>query len=82
MSRPGYDLPSLVAGVAVTLFGVLLLLDAGDVADLGFAILAPSFLAVCGAILVATGLSTGRPELGAGPVGPPMRDLRESQPPA
>jgi hypothetical protein len=75
MSPRPYDLPSLVAGIAVALFGLLLLVDAAGVAELGFAILAPSFLAVCGSILVATGLSAGDDRRRS--ARPPTRDLRE-----
>lgn len=76
MSARPYDLPSLVAGIAVALFGLLLLVDAADIADLGFGILAPSFLTVCGSILVASGISAGRPDPWR-PMVPPTRDLRE-----
>jgi hypothetical protein len=51
------DLPSLVAGVAVALMGVLLLLDGSDSLDLTFAVYAPLACAVSGAILLAAGLS-------------------------
>jgi len=81
-SRP-CDRPSLVAGIAFTLFGLLLLLNATDAVDLGFGLLAPSFLAVCGAILVATGLSAGEDSGGRRrePL-PPTTDLREHPPTA
>ncbi len=79
-SRP-YDLPSLVAGIAFTLFGLLLLLNATDAVDLGFGLLAPSFLAVCGSILVATGLSAGEGQDGVRREAlPPLRDLRDTPP--
>jgi len=81
-SRP-YDLPSLVAGVAFTLFGILLLLNATDAVDLGFGLLAPSFLAVCGSILVAAGLSEGEGRDGGRRQAlPPLQDLRETPPTA
>jgi Domain of unknown function (DUF5668) len=51
------DLPSLVSGVALTGFGVVLLLDRVDAIDLSFATFAPIALAAMGAILVALGLS-------------------------
>lgn len=79
-SRP-YDLPSLVSGIALSLFGALLLLDASDAVDLGFGLLAPSFLAVCGAILVAAGISEDTGRVRREP-SPPTRDLREDQPTA
>jgi len=83
MSPRPYDPPSLVAGIAFTLFGVLLLLNAADVVDLGFGLLAPSFLAVCGSILVATGLSAGEGQDGVRRQAlPPLRDLRETPPTA
>ena len=51
------DLPSLVGGLALTAFGVVLLLDRVDAIDLRFATFAPIAFAVMGAILVALGLS-------------------------
>ena len=79
-SRP-YDVPSLVAGIAFALFGLLLLVNTTDAVDLGFGLLAPAFLAVCGAILVATGLNAGDDRDGSPrqPL-PPSRDLREHPP--
>jgi hypothetical protein len=53
------DLPSLVAGVAVAVFGGVLLLDRLDVLDLRFAALGPLACAVLGAILLASGLVRG-----------------------
>lgn len=49
-------MPSLVAGIAIVLFGTVLLLDRAGVLDLRFAELAPMLCAVAGAILLATGL--------------------------
>jgi hypothetical protein len=51
------DLPSLVAGIAVILFGIVLLGDALDVVDLRFAALGPLACAVLGAILLASGIA-------------------------
>jgi hypothetical protein len=54
------DPPSLAAGVVLTGFGALLLLDALSVLDLSFAALAPIACAAVGAILVVSGLTRGR----------------------
>jgi hypothetical protein len=51
------DRTSLVAGVAITIFGVVLLLDRTDVLDLRFTALAPLACAVIGVILVTSGLT-------------------------
>ena len=51
------DLASLVAGLAVGVVGILLLLDDGGTLDLSFALFAPVACAATGAILVAAGLS-------------------------
>ena len=51
------DLASLVAGLAVAVVGILLLLDDGGTLDLSFALFAPVACAATGAILVAAGLS-------------------------
>lgn len=56
MGRRRPDLTSLVAGIAIVLFGTVLLLDRADVLDLRFASLAPIVCAVAGAILLASGL--------------------------
>ena len=56
MARRGPDLPSLVAGIAIAIFGAVILLDRTDVLDLRFAALAPLVCAVAGAILLASGL--------------------------
>jgi hypothetical protein len=58
--RPEPDLTSLVAGVAVTALGVLLLLDATGGLELRFAVLGPALCAALGAILLASGLSRPR----------------------
>jgi hypothetical protein len=50
------DRTSLVAGLAITVFGLVLLLDRTDVLDLRFTALAPLACAVIGVILVASGL--------------------------
>jgi hypothetical protein len=51
------DVPSLVAGVAVIAFGVVLLLDAEGTLELSFAVLGPLICGAAGAILLASGLS-------------------------
>ena len=51
------DPPSLVAGLAVVVLGVLLLLDDGGSLDLSFALFAPVACAATGAILLAAGLN-------------------------
>lgn len=50
------DRVSLVAGVAITLLGVLLLLDQTHVIALHFDYAAPAVLAAAGVILVVSGL--------------------------
>jgi hypothetical protein len=47
----------LVAGVAIALFGAVILLDQLDVVDVSLAALAPLVCALLGAILLATGLA-------------------------
>ena len=54
-----FDPASLVAGLAVSGLGVLLLLDQVDTIDLRFGYLMPALIGVVGAILLAVGL-TGR----------------------
>jgi hypothetical protein len=54
-SRP--DRTSLVAGLAIVVFGLVLLLDRTDVLDLRFTALAPLALAMIGVILLASGLA-------------------------
>jgi len=53
-SRP--DRTSLVAGVAITVLGLVLLLDRNGLLDLSFTALAPIACAAVGAILLASGL--------------------------
>ena len=50
------DLVSLVAGLVLTCFGTVLLLDQLDVFDLRFAAVGPMVCAALGAILLAAGL--------------------------
>jgi hypothetical protein len=57
VTRRELDLPSLVAGVAVLLLGVVLLLDRVDVLHLQFASLGPLACATIGAVLLAAGLA-------------------------
>ena len=51
------DSVSIVAGLAVTVLGVLLLLDQSGAVDLRFDYLAPAVLATVGAVLLVAGLS-------------------------
>ena len=51
------DLPSLVAGLGVLAFGLVLLADALDVVTLRFAALGPLACALVGVILLASGLA-------------------------
>jgi hypothetical protein len=51
------DLPSIVAGLAVVVIGLLILLDEGGSIDLSFAVFAPVACAAAGAVLLAAGLS-------------------------
>jgi hypothetical protein len=51
------DLATLVAGLLVAGFGVILLLDAESDLDFGFAALGPIAAFICGATLLASGLS-------------------------
>jgi len=55
--RRRIDVPSLVAGLAVVLLGVLLLLDRAGTLDLEFGWFLPAVAATVGAILLATGLA-------------------------
>ncbi len=55
MRRP--DVPALVAGLALMVFGGVLLLDATDQLDLTFAALAPLVCGSLGVTLLALGLS-------------------------
>jgi drug/metabolite transporter (DMT)-like permease len=56
MRRP--NATALVAGVALMVLGVLLVLDADGSINLRFAYTAPAILAALGAILLASGLQT------------------------
>lgn len=56
MTRRQVDITSLVAGVALAAFGVLLLLHEVGAIDLTFAYLAPAVTAIAGAVLIARGL--------------------------
>ena len=58
MSR--LDRTSLVAGVAVTVAGVLLLLDRLEAIDVRFGYALPLLIAVVGAILLSAGLEGRR----------------------
>ncbi len=60
MRRGPVDVPTLVAGIAVTLLGALLLLDRLEVLDLRFGLFWPAILAAIGAVLLASGLSGPR----------------------
>lgn len=51
------DLPALVAGIGLVVFGAVLLADALDAIHLRFAALGPLALFVVGGILLMTGLS-------------------------
>jgi hypothetical protein len=51
------DLASLVAGVLIVAFGVLLLVDAGGGVSLKFAALAPIAAFIAGATLLTAGLT-------------------------
>ena len=57
--RGDIDAPSLVAGLALVAFGIVLLLDQTGTLRLSFAATAPIAFAVVGAILLASGLSRG-----------------------
>ena len=57
MARRRPDRPSLVAGLAIAVFGLVLLLDRTDVLDLRFGALGPLALAMIGVILLASGLA-------------------------
>jgi hypothetical protein len=51
------DIPALVAGVGLLVFGAILLADAVDAIHLGFAAYAPLACFLVGDVLLATGLS-------------------------
>jgi hypothetical protein len=57
MARRRPDPPSLVAGIAIILFGIVLLLDRTGAVDLRLAAVGPLACAVAGAILLATGIA-------------------------
>jgi hypothetical protein len=61
MERRPVDIGALVCGLAVTVIGVILLLDFLDVFELGFGTLWPILLAAGGASLLALGLAGPRP---------------------
>ena len=50
------DLPSLVAGLALVAFGIVLALDAAGTFSLRFEVLGPLAFGAVGAILLAVGL--------------------------
>jgi hypothetical protein len=54
------DRTSLVAGLAITLTGVVLLLDRANVIDLRFGYALPLLIATVGAILLVAGLEGPR----------------------
>jgi hypothetical protein len=56
MDRRGPDTPSLVAGLAIVVFGAVLLLDRAGAFDLRLGAFAPLACALIGAILLASGL--------------------------
>jgi hypothetical protein len=58
--RNRVDVASLVAGLVITAFGTLLLLDRVETIDLRFGWLWPALTAAVGAILLASGLTRGR----------------------
>ena len=55
--RERIDRPSLVAGLVLVVFGVVLLLDHSGSLRLTFGAMAPMAFAAVGAILLVTGLS-------------------------
>lgn len=60
------DRTSLVAGLAITVTGVVLLLDRLDAIDLRFGYALPLLIAVVGAILLTAGLEGARDRPGRG----------------
>jgi len=60
VARRELDVTSLVAGLAIAGFGLLLLLDQVDALDLRFGYFWPAVTATIGAILLASGLSRDR----------------------
>jgi hypothetical protein len=61
VARRDLDVTSLVAGLVITAFGMLLLLDRADVIDLRFGWFWPALTAAIGAVLLASGLTRDRP---------------------
>ena len=57
MRRERPDRLLLVAGCAIAVFGVVLLLDRTETIELTFGSMAPMAFAVVGAVLLATGLT-------------------------
>jgi hypothetical protein len=57
MRRARPDLPSLIAGIGLVVFGAVLLADALDAIDLTFAALAPLACFLVGDVLLAAGLT-------------------------
>ena len=51
------DTTSLVAGLAIAIFGTILLLDSTDVLELTLGAFAPLACALAGVVLLASGLS-------------------------
>ena len=60
MQRRELDTTSLIAGLSLVAFGLLVLLDRTDVLNLRFGYLWPAIAATLGAVLLASGLSRGR----------------------
>jgi small-conductance mechanosensitive channel len=60
--RRDFDRASLIAGLAVTVLGILLLLDQLGVIDIGFGYAAPAVTATVGAVLLSLGLDVSSPE--------------------
>ena len=56
MDKRRPDTPSLVAGLAILVFGAILLLDRAGTIDLRFGAFAPLVCAMVGAIMLASGL--------------------------
>jgi hypothetical protein len=57
MTRSRPDLPSLVAGIGLLVFGAVLLADALDVVNLSLAAFGPLACFLVGDVLLATGLT-------------------------
>ena len=54
------DTTSVIAGLALVAFGLLVLLDRADMLNLRFGYFWPAIAATLGAILLASGLGRGR----------------------